>query len=106
MKSANHPRKCRNRHPKECNWYAKNSFCKFDSNCQNDILKWNEVGSAVEHIKNLKAEGDFHKILKIDIKHEGQEMKKIIENLKVEIKQIKDLKMIWKISSLSGKFRV
>ena len=88
------PNKCRNRHPKECKYYAQNSFCKFGTDCRfihPDIVKKYEFGSVVDDIKNLKAEVDFLKnTVKYltDIKHKGKVMKKIIDNLKSEIKQM------------------
>ena len=85
------PRKCRNHHPKECKYYAQNRFCKFGTDCRfthHDHVKSGEFGSAFEDIRNLKAKVDYLKnTVKslIDIRHEGKEMKKIIENLIIEI---------------------
>ena len=102
------------RHPKECKYYTENSFCKFGRDCtfrfsHNDNVKKIEFGSAVEDIKNLKAEVDNLKNTvksHIYIKHEGKVMKKIIGYLKSEIKQIQkeNFKISQRIKNLEAEF--
>ena len=91
------PSKCRERHPKECKYFAVQKFCKFGNGCgfrhyeNHKYVELEQFNLLLEDSKNIKAEIEVLKnTVKAlaGIKQEGKVIKKHVESLKDEIRKI------------------